>query len=98
LPSDADSLTYAEPLNLKASRSYYTDDFMSWDEWIMRNVPVVIDEVYIAMADPAMADLDVNFVWPWLSKFVVKRTKGRPWPSRGECVNVHLSVYHVCHM
>jgi hypothetical protein len=37
---------------------------MSWDEWIMRNIPVIIDEVYIAVADPAMADLDVNFVWP----------------------------------
>jgi hypothetical protein len=64
LPSDADAFTYAEPLNLNAGRSHCADDFMSWDEWIMRNVPVIIDEVYIAMADPAMADLDVNFVRP----------------------------------
>jgi hypothetical protein len=83
-------LTYAELLNFEASSSDYADDFMSWDEWIMRNVPVIIDEVYIAMADPAMAELDVNFVCPKLSKFVGKRMKGCPGPSRGECVNVHF--------
>jgi hypothetical protein len=62
---------------------------MSWDEWVMRDVPVIIDEVYIAVADPAMAHFDINFIWAQLSQFIVKRMKGCSGPPRGKCVNVH---------
>jgi hypothetical protein len=89
LPSNADPLTNVDPLNLIANRYHSADDFVSWHEWIMRNVPVVVDEVNIAMANPTMTDLYVNVIRARFVKLIIKLMNGSTGLSRRKCVNVH---------
>jgi hypothetical protein len=65
-------LAYAELLNLRASCCYYADDLVSRHKWIARDVPVIVDQVDVAVADPAMADFNVDVVRTWCSKLIIK--------------------------
>jgi hypothetical protein len=100
LPPDAYSFTNVELLNGLSSGGHRADDFVSWHEGVMRDTPVVIDEVNVAVADTAVAHFDIDVVRAQFVKLIVEWLQRSPWRSCSKCVDSHglLSVkLHAVH-
>ena len=78
LPAEADALAHLERADLAADSGDGADDFVTGDEGILADAPVVGDEVQIAVADAAVGDGDFDFVRAELAWVIAQRKQLRP--------------------
>src|SRR6185437_9492636 len=62
LPSHSDSLAQRASFHLAAHGRNGAHNLMSGDEGILREAPIIIDQMQIAVTDAAMSDRDLNII------------------------------------
>jgi hypothetical protein len=62
LPANAHALPDGKVLHLAADCGHHADNLVSGNEGVLADAPIIVDQVDVAMADPAMGDLDLDFV------------------------------------
>jgi hypothetical protein len=62
LPADADTLADCGPVDVGADGGDGADDLVAGNEWIAADAPVVVDEMYVRVADAAVSDTDLHVV------------------------------------
>jgi hypothetical protein len=75
LPAETNPLADFKRADFGAERSDCADDFVTGDEGILADAPIVGDEVQIAMADAAMGDSDFDFACAELARVILQRKK-----------------------
>jgi hypothetical protein len=60
LPADADPVVPFQYIDMLALCDYASDDLMSRNEWVGADIPVVVDEMHVAVADTAVRHLDLD--------------------------------------
>ena len=73
LPAEADALANFKRTNLAAESRDGANDFVTGDEGVLADAPVVRNEMKIAVADAAVSDGDFDFVRAELARIVTKR-------------------------
>src|SRR5512140_610330 len=75
LPAESDALSYFESANLRADCGDGADDFVTGDEWVLADAPVVGNEMKIAMTNSAVGNADFDFLRAQFTWVVAKRQK-----------------------
>jgi hypothetical protein len=73
LPAETDALVELKSANLATESRDGSDDFVTGDEGILADAPVVGNEMQIAVADAAVGDGDFDLVRAELAWFVAQR-------------------------
>jgi len=71
-------LAHLDRTNLTADRRDGSYNFMTRNERIMADSPIVCNQVQIAVANPAVRNGDLNFLQTQLSWVIVVRQEFRP--------------------
>ncbi|MEY3444251.1 MAG: hypothetical protein RLZZ519_2532 [Bacteroidota bacterium] len=61
LPADSNNLAQLEPRYLVTQFNHGADRFMAGNKWIFTCPPVVVDQVHVTVANPAMREFDKYF-------------------------------------
>ena len=75
MPAETNPLADFKRADFSAERRDGADDFVTGDEGILADAPIVGDEVQIAMADAAMGDSDFDFAVAELARVILQRKK-----------------------
>jgi hypothetical protein len=87
LPADADAIPGLKMLHQRTDCAHRAYDFVSRDKRVLAHSPVIVNEVYIAVTDPAMRDAHLNILGPKLARFVFQRKQFRS--SRVDSVTLY---------
>jgi hypothetical protein len=72
LPAHPDALTYAKILNLRTSLIDESHNFVTGDEGVAIEPPVIVDQVNVAMTNAAVCDLYFDFPFTELFRLIGK--------------------------
>jgi hypothetical protein len=91
LPADADALAFREPRDLRAERRDRADDLVAGHHRVSADAPVAIDEMDVAVADPAVADPELDVVWAESRGRVRERREPAPGAARRVRAEAHAA-------
>src|SRR5581483_3838766 len=82
LPSQTYALPHRERAHFGTHCRDGADHFVTGNEWILADAPVVADQMDVAMTNAAVGDTDLDFIQTQFSRVVTKRQK---FGARGVC-------------